>query len=492
MSRPRPHAINMRNWPIDPLALLDRWPSDQPVAMLHSGRLHRRWARWSVLARPDAMLTIDDHVHWQGNPPADLKTFTPTGHPLTDLSRIFEKTTARRSAARTPHDLPFTGGWIGCFAYDLGRIIEPRATHPDSPVDDRHWPLVQLAWCPHALVYDHLHAKWYEVNPADAPTWLNNGIDFFQKSHPIRTQRHATNGVFTLGRVTAELPPDAYLHMVQRALDYIAAGDIFQANLTQRLTGPFEGSTRALARRALTTSGAWYGAYVEWPDGRTLLSLSPELLLKIDHATNSDHDRPPRHIITRPIKGTRPGHVAAQELESSEKDAAELNMIIDLMRNDLGRVCEFGSVRVPHGRIIESHPTVHHGVGEVHGTLREHIMFTDLLRAVFPGGSVTGAPKIRAMQIIDEHEPVRRGPYCGAIGCVSADGRAQLNIAIRTIALHGDRPANLFDQLHGVLDYGTGGGIVADSDPADELRECYDKAAVLRMVTDSSHTTQSR
>jgi para-aminobenzoate synthetase component 1 len=219
-------------------------------------------------------------------------------------------------------------------------------------------------------------------------------------------------------------------------------------------------------------SGAWYGGYLELPDGRCLLSLSPELFLDVESGT--------RRVVTRPIKGTRPASVSEAELLASAKDAAELHMIVDLMRNDLGRICEFGSVQVPVARTIETHPTVHHGVGEVTGRLRDGVKLYELLRATFPGGSVTGAPKIRAMQIIDELEPVTRGPYCGAVGFVGGGDRIVLNIGIRTLVLTGQRPDGRWDRLTGRLDYGVGGGIVADSDPRAEYRETVDKAEILK------------
>ncbi|MEE8153446.1 MAG: chorismate-binding protein, partial [Phycisphaerales bacterium] len=159
-----------------------------------------------------------------------------------------------------------------------------------------------------------------------------------------------------------------------------------------------------------------------------------------------------------------------------------LHMIVDLMRNDLGRVCEYGSVRVPQSRAIETHPTVHQGVAEITGSLRADVTLGRLLGATFPGGSVTGAPKIRAMQIIDELESICRGPYCGAIGWISDHGFTRLNMAIRTIALTGRRKTGAWDKMVGTLDYGVGGGIVADSQPIAEYRETLDKAAVLRLV----------
>ena len=221
-------------------------------------------------------------------------------------------------------------------------------------------------------------------------------------------------------------------------------------------------------------SGAHYGACLEFPHDHNLLSLSPELFFQIDAAT--------RTITTRPIKGTRPEAASAQELEHSAKDAAELHMIVDLMRNDLGRICEYGTVRVLDPRSIETHPTVHHGVSEITGHLRADISFGDILRATFPGGSVTGAPKIRAMQIIDALEPVRRGPYCGAIGFIDNAGGACLNIGIRTMMLSGQRPEDRCDFIDGRIDYGAGGGIVADSVPAEEYIESMDKAAVFQMT----------
>jgi anthranilate/para-aminobenzoate synthase component I len=191
-----------------------------------------------------------------------------------------------------------------------------------------------------------------------------------------------------------------------------------------------------------------------------LISNSPELFLRVT---------PDRRVITRPIKGTRPRLPGMEiELRDSLKDQAELNMIIDLERNDLGRVCEVGSVRVSEPRSIEAHPTVYHGVATVEGKLRPEVTFVDLLRATFPGGSITGAPKIRAMQIIEELEPVRRGPYCGAIGYVAPDGTMEFNVAIRTMILK-----------DGMVHVPVGGGIVADSDPREEYEETLVKSRAM-------------
>jgi anthranilate/para-aminobenzoate synthase component I len=235
-------------------------------------------------------------------------------------------------------------------------------------------------------------------------------------------------------------------------------------NLSQRFTAGLRGSPRKVFDHLCRHSPAGFGAFLPGDD-YALVSNSPELFLRVtpDPATGR------RRVITRPIKGTRPrGAGMDAELRDSPKDQAELNMIVDLERNDLGRVCEIGSVRVTDPRSIEAHPTVYHGVATVEGVLRDDVTFVDLLRATFPGGSVTGAPKIRAMQIIDELEPVRRGPYCGAIGYLSVDGHIEFNVAIRTIILR-----------DGLAHIPVGGGIVADSDPAAEYEETLVKARAM-------------
>jgi para-aminobenzoate synthetase component 1 len=444
--------IRELDWTCRPPDVVAAWPADRPLMMLSSGRGHPRWARWSVLASPRSIDWLDGHG----------------SDPVAGLQRL---------AAPPPgpgpggSPVPFQGGWIGYLSYDLGRSLEPAAGHrpaEQAAADDRGWPLGAVGWCPDALVHDNRDGRWYAVGEPPA----------------LVTPRRGDAGAFRAGDLVSAVDPDAYLATVAATIEFIAAGDIFQANITHRLSAPFEGSTRGLCRRALAMSRAWYGAYLELPGGRCLVSLSPELLLDVDAVT--------RRVVTRPIKGTRPSAATAQELRDSAKDTAELNMIVDLMRNDLGRVCAYGSVGVPRPREIETHPTVHHGVAEVAGRLRPGVGLVELLRAAFPGGSVTGAPKIRAMQIIDALEAVRRGPYCGAIGYVSTCGRAGLNVAIRTIALSGRRPEGAWGQLTGTLDYGVGGGIVADSEPVAEYRETMDKAAILRLVLDPARSGATR
>jgi para-aminobenzoate synthetase component 1 len=239
---------------------------------------------------------------------------------------------------------------------------------------------------------------------------------------------------------------------------------VFQVNLSQRFTAGISQPPHAIYENLRRDFPAWFGAYLDYGD-HALICNSPELFLRVTPDVLTSR----RTVVTRPIKGTRPRGPGMDEiLLHSEKDKAELNMIVDLERNDLGRVCEVGSVRVTEPRRIEAHPTVYHGVSTIEGVLRNDVTFVDLLRATFPGGSVTGAPKIRAMEIIESLEPVRRGPYCGAIGYLSTDGHMQFNIAIRTMIAQGDR-----------VHFSVGGGIVADSEPAAEYDETIVKAKAM-------------
>jgi para-aminobenzoate synthetase component 1 len=324
------------------------------------------------------------------------------------------------TTARTP------ARWIGFLGYDLGSLFERL---PAIARDDLDLPLFIFT----------------RHEPGDAPPLPGRAPS------PRRQQPRST---FTRRRYEAA---------VTRALEYIAAGDVFQVNLSQRFSVPLGEDPAAIAARLRERSPARFGAYLSYPD-HALISSSPELFLRVTPRPDGS-----RKVLTRPIKGTRPRLPGMEaELRDSTKDQAELNMIVDLERNDLGRVCEIGSVKVTEPRSIEAHPTVYHGVAGIEGLLRPDVTFVDLLHATFPGGSVTGAPKIRAMQIIDELEPVRRGPYCGAIGYLSADGTIELNVAIRTIILK-----------DGLAHIPVGGGIVADSHPAAEYEETLVKAKAM-------------
>ena len=319
--------------------------------------------------------------------------------------------------------------WVGFLSYDLGRWIEKL---PARTVDDLRMPLFAFT----------LH-----VGDTQQPTAI---------ATPHRTSADR--------ELTSNFSRDAYIAAVERAREYIASGDIFQVNLSQRFTAPLREDPLAIYDRLQRQSPALYGAYLDHGD-HALICNSPELFLRVEREGASGA----RRVTTRPIKGTRAsGEGMARQLRDSEKDRAELNMIIDLERNDLGRVCEIGSVRVTQPRIVEAHPTVLHTAATVEGVLRRTVGFVDLLRATFPGGSITGAPKIRAMEIIELLEPHRRGPYCGAIGYLGGDGSMEFNIAIRTMIVR-----------EGLVHIPVGGGIVADSDPAAEYDETIVKARAM-------------
>jgi len=265
----------------------------------------------------------------------------------------------------------------------------------------------------------------------------------------------------------------AYREAVSRVREYILAGDIFQANISQRLEAPLADTPWRLYRRLRTLNPAPFAAYLDF-DGIIVASASPERFLKLDET---------RRVETRPIKGTRPRGVGPEHdfalgvaLTESTKDRAENLMIVDLLRNDLSRVCAPGTVRVPELFGLEHHATVHHLVSTVTGELAGDADLYDLLRATFPGGSITGAPKIRAMEIISEIEPSRRGVYCGAIGYLSSTGALDTSIAIRTYLALGNR-----------VYFSVGGGIVADSDPDDEYRETLHKARALIATLAAGH-----
>ena len=315
--------------------------------------------------------------------------------------------------------------WIGYLSYDLGRLFE---SIPSRAVDDLQLPL-------------------YAFSLHDVPTELS-----WHSGAQTPRQRQTLSSNFSRKK---------YLAAVERAIEYIAAGDIFQVNLSQRFTAALTEHPAQIYERMRRETPALYGAYLDHLD-YALLCNSPELFLRVER----DGESGLRRVTTRPIKGTRASGLGMEtQLRDSEKDQAELNMIIDLERNDLGRVCEIGSVKVSQPREIETHPTIVHGVATIEGLLRSDVTLVDLLRATFPGGSITGAPKIRAMEIIEELEPTRRGPYCGAIGYIAADGSMELNVAIRTMIVR-----------DGLVHIPVGGGIVADSDPRLEYEETLVKA----------------
>jgi len=363
---------------------------------------------------------------------------------------------------RRPHvpaPVPFAGGFVGYLGYDLCHFVERL---PRTATDDLALPDMHLGLYDHVAAYDHAEGRWYAVTAGDddgQAQRLDALLAAAERASPTATTDAARPA--SGGPITANFTRDAYLAAIRRAKDYIAAGDIFQVNLSQRFETALAIPPAELYVRLRQANPAPFAAYLALDDGAAVLSSSPERFLRVVG----------RHVETRPIKGTRPRGATpeddrrlAAELLASAKDAAELTMIVDLERNDLGRVCDYGSVRVAEHKAIETYASVFHLVSTVVGTLHRDRDLVDLLKATFPGGSITGAPKIRSMQIIDELEPTQRSVYTGSIGYIGLDGTADLNIAIRTILVRGGRAY-----------FQVGGGIVADSDPATEYQETLDK-----------------
>ncbi len=369
---------------------------------------------------------------------------------------------ARRLAAgESPasREWPVNGAVMGYIGYEAGRAIG--GLPPAKPGTTPFMPEVALGLYPWTVVIDHVERRAALTS-----------LDSFAASEAEALRARLLAAVarparaFSVdGPIVSSLQRRDYLPRARKVLDYIEAGDCYQANLTREFRAPCSGDPWAFYRHLHDTNPAPMGAYLEYPFG-AVLSSSPERFLVVEG----------REALTRPIKGTRRRRAdpaedaaAAAELAASGKDRAENVMIVDLLRNDLGRVCETGSVRVTGLCEIESFATVHHLVSTVTGTLAPGRDALDALEACFPGGSITGAPKRRAMEIIEELEPHRREVYCGAIGYVTAGGRLDMNIPIRTTLV-----------ADGELRFYAGGGIVADSTPEDEFEETETKIAAIR------------
>jgi para-aminobenzoate synthetase component 1 len=396
---------------------------------------------------------------------------------------------------------PFQGGAAGYVGYDWGRVLERL---PAPWYDDLALPDVVFGIYDWVVAYDHDVSRAWLIStglPEKSPTTrprhaAARAAMVTERLKSVReTSRSGTVDAALVRELRDAVPApsypvvdarwtprvglrssfthDDYLAAVSRVREYIFAGDIFQANLSQRFEVPLSEPPWMLYRRLRARNAAPFSAFFDLGEA-VILSASPERFLRVDAAG---------HVETRPIKGTRPRglgpeHDAAlgEALTQSAKDRAENLMIVDLMRNDLSRVCQPGSVRVPELFALERYATVHHLVSTVVGDLMPGRDAIDLLRAAFPGGSITGAPKVRAMEIIAELEPSQRSVYCGSIGYWSVTGELDTSIAIRTAIARAGR-----------VYFSAGGGIVADSDPEQEYRETLDKArGIINVLAESA------
>jgi para-aminobenzoate synthetase component 1 len=452
------HELPPDELPADPVAWC-RALADRPgLALFDSALRDERLGRYSFLGiDPFARLEADRAgVRLNG---AEIGS-----DPFESIGELCE----RYGVEPQPDVPPFQTGLAGYFGYGLRHHVErvPAHDRPDIP-----WPDLILGLYDLVLAVDHrdgrawlLASGYPETSPQARRERAQARIGWARE----RLRRVPQTPSATSWAISArpDLRPVDFERAVRQTIGYIEAGDIYQANMTQRFRArlPSGFDRLALYQALRTRNPATFGAYLDF--GATgILSSSPERFLKVAEG----------RVETRPIKGTRPrGRGAAEdkalatELLASAKDRAENLMIVDLLRNDIGRVCRIGSVKVPTLFGLESYATVHHLVSVVTGELAQGRSAVDLLRACFPGGSVTGAPKIRAMEIIAELEPTSRGPYCGSIGYLSADGGMDSNIVIRTYCLQGED-----------LTFQVGGGIVADSDPHAEYEESLAKAKAL-------------
>jgi para-aminobenzoate synthetase component 1 len=413
----------------------------------------------------------------EGQPPATL-----FGNPWDQLQFLLS-----RYEVLDDLDVPFPlGGCFGFWGYDLKNLNEPKLTR--ASVDDLDLPDVVAGFYASVVVFDHQRGETLilstglDAEGARSETRAKAECDFWrakiEAAENFAAPSHANFQSHTSpASVESSMTRAEYERAVGRALAYIRQGDIYQVNIAQRLTADLRATPWQFYERLREVSPAPFSAYLDAGDFQ-LASSSPERFLRLSGA----------HIQTRPIKGTRPRDAdptrdaqLTYELQTSEKEMSELVMITDLLRNDLGRVCEFGSVQVPELVRLERYPQVQHLVSTIEGRLRPDITHLRALAQCFPGGSITGAPKMRAIQIIDELEPVTRGPYTGAMGYLGFNRESQLSILIRTAILK-----------EGRAHFHVGAGIVADSNPAAEYEETLAKAAgFLRAINCSAPAPSS-
>jgi para-aminobenzoate synthetase component I len=465
MSKPRRALIEECPSDLSPLQLFEYFREEAFCFFLDSAMDAQNLGRFSLMGASPFLLfkSVSDQIQVIQN--GERSNFR--GNPFEELGKLL----ARYKLEDRDSSLPCPGGAVGYFGYDLCHFIEQL---PSRASDDLHLPECYFGFYDIMLIYDNLMERTFLVStgfPALDETERFSRAR--QRLDEVKARLSADHkppkpqpeiGKVSSPELKANFNHEGYLKAIDRAREYIIEGDIFEVNLSQRFEvelgiPPFE-----LYRRLREINPAPFSAYLDF-DELTIVSASPERFLKLTG------DR----VETRPIKGTiRRGKTPsedranAQQLLASAKDHAENMMIVDLERNDLGRVCRFGSIKVTELAVLETFPTVFHLTSTVVGQLREGANCMDLLKATFPGGSITGAPKVRSMEIIDELEPTRRSVYTGSLGYLGFDGNLDLNIVIRTFLIKGQRAY-----------FQAGGAVVYDSNPEVEYRETLDKVSAL-------------
>ncbi len=431
--------------------------ADRPWSVfLDSGKPGSDQGRYDVITADPVVTIVSRNGTTQVvGPDGDT---TSTDNPFALIREALGKTQKRES-------LPFIGGAIGYVGYGLASHL---TALPEISPDHSGMPDMCFGIYEWALVVDHQEQQSWLMSRddkcIDTQHWEDLAALF--SSYPAEPQSEEFK---VTSNIQSNLSPQQYAAAFNRIKHYIHDGDCYQVNFSQRFFANCHGSPWHAYRKLRDLNPAPFGAYINTPYGQ-ILSSSPERFLRLNN----------RQVETKPIKGTKPRSQDPQqdnsllsELENSEKERAENLMIVDLLRNDLGKSCEPGSIQVPQLFKVESFATVHHLVSTVTGTLAADKDALDLLSDCFPGGSITGAPKYRAMEIIEELEPDPRGIYCGSIGYIGFDGKMDTNIAIRTMV-----------HQNGQIHFSAGGGIVADSNMESEYQETFDKAsAMLEMLT---------
>ena len=449
-----------------------------PSFLLESVEGGEQVSRYSFIGiEPNALLTFQGHtVIRQSN--GERRQFEL--QPGTDPLHVLQAELERFAPVALP-DLPrFVGGLVGYLGYDTVRFFEPKLDHADGLAEDQ-LPDALFLLADTLVAFDHARGRLLiitnahlEGDPAEAYDLAVDRIDRIADQLAAPLKPHSTALKAASSPLTSNFTQAEYESIVRQAQEHIAAGDIFQVVLSQRLSRrttarPFD-IYRALRRLNPSPYMFFFDFGVVEEQPYYVIGASPEMLVRLEG----------RRATVRPIAGTRPrGHNPAedrqlgQELLADPKERAEHVMLVDLGRNDLGRVCQYGSIRVPELFTLERYSHVMHLASQVEGELCAGLTAFDLVRATFPAGTVSGAPKVRAMEIIHELEKLKRGLYAGAVGYFSYDGALDTCLAIRTLRLHGDR-----------VDIQAGAGIVADSDPANEYQETLNKARALARAVD--------
>ncbi len=466
LSHSQPLLVEEFPLPAEPFQLFSRFASELYSFILdspHPGGDQPNQGRYSFFGydpfaivksfSEDIEILMDGHLSRQRGNPLDL---------LGELLKRYRLSPVHST-------LPLIGGAVGYIGYEIRHFIEKV---PGKNTDDLLMPHLYFAFYDRIMACDHLEKKCYLIS--NGLPEEDNNRRMTRASERLKELKHRLetgidcSSVHQPGsraavksHIKSNFTREEYLNAVKKVKEYILAGDIFQANLSQRFETDAPASPFMLYDRLRRVNPSPFSAFLNYPEGIIACS-SPERFLRVAG------DR----VETSPIKGTRPrgktpaeDRMMAEALRSSPKDRAENIMIVDLERNDLGRVCRFGSVKVDKLTSLESFPTVFHLTSTISGTLDPGKGIIDLLKATFPGGSITGAPKVRSMEIIDGLEPNQRGPYTGSLGYISFNGNADLNIIIRTFILKGNRAY-----------FNVGGGIVHDSQPEIEYQETLDKA----------------